>query len=456
MGGRTLALPNLLATRRGRLAAFFLLYLTEGIPSGFTGTAIATQMRRQGLEPGAIGAFVAALWIPWAVKWAFGPIVDVISSERWGRRRGWILGTQLLMAATLLVAMPISFKTRLELFTAIVLVHNIFAATQDVAIDALAVGTLRDDERGLANGLMFGGFYIGGAIGGSGVLLLTPWMGFQNTFLLVAAVIATVTLVVPYPMREPPGPPRPRTEGSRVAAIWRALGAFVRDTGKAFVGSRAAFLAIPLALLPMGGYALSLALQSNIAVDLGLTDRQVGTLGLLGTAFSSTCCVLGGWLSDRFGRRRSLAVFIAATTLPTFALAVAMHRFGWILPVDQTAAERPVAPEDLVRLFWGLALCYAAFQGFMYGVGTAIFMDVTTPAVAATQFTAYMALCNVVFAYSAWWQGHAAERWGYPTTLVMDGAFGLVSLAILPFMGSGGRAVAATSDGASVSGTATP
>ena len=393
-------------------------------------------MRRQGLEPGAIGAFVAALWIPWAIKWAFGPVVDVVSSERWGRRRGWILATQLLMAATLLAAMPISFRTRLELFTAIILVHNVFAATQDVAIDALAVGTLRDDERGLANGLMFGGFYIGGAIGGSGVLLLTPWMGFQNTFLLVAAVIAVVTLLVPYPMREAAGPPRPPVVGSRVAAIWRGLRIFVRDTGKAFAGSRAAFLAIPLALLPMGGYALSLALQSNIAVDLGLSDREIGTLGLLGTCLSASCCVLGGWLSDRFGRRRSLAVFIAATTLPTFALAVVMHRFGWILPVNPMAAGRPDAPAELVRLFWALALCYAAFQGFMYGVGTAIFMDVTTPAVAATQFTAYMALCNVVFAYSAWWQGLAAERWGYPATLALDGAFGLVSLSILPFMGT--------------------
>ena len=54
-----LALPDLLATRKGRLAAFFLLYITEGIPLGFTATAIATQMRRQGLGPAEIGAFVA-------------------------------------------------------------------------------------------------------------------------------------------------------------------------------------------------------------------------------------------------------------------------------------------------------------------------------------------------------------------------------------------------------------
>jgi len=54
-------LPNLLATKNGRLAAFFALYLTEGIPLGFTATAIATQMRRQGLGPAEIGVFVGSL-----------------------------------------------------------------------------------------------------------------------------------------------------------------------------------------------------------------------------------------------------------------------------------------------------------------------------------------------------------------------------------------------------------
>jgi PAT family beta-lactamase induction signal transducer AmpG len=54
-------LPDLLATRWGRLTAFFFLYVTEGIPLGFTATAVATQMRRQGLTPGQIGTFVGLL-----------------------------------------------------------------------------------------------------------------------------------------------------------------------------------------------------------------------------------------------------------------------------------------------------------------------------------------------------------------------------------------------------------
>ncbi len=426
-------LPNPLASHRGRLAAFFLLYLTEGIPAGFTGTAIATQMRRQGLEPAVIGAFVGSLYLPWAIKWAFGPFVDVLSSDRWGRRRMWILLTQAMMVLTLLVAMPVSFKTHLGLFTAIVLIRNVFAATQDVAIDALAVNVLRADERGLANGLMFGGQYVGTAVGGSGVLFLAPLIGFQATFLFVAAAIALVTIGVALPMREPPGPPRAAFGGLR--SVGKEVARFVRETAGAFVGSPGAFVAIFLALLPMGAYALSLSLQSNLAVELGLDDREVGLLALASTILAAGFCVLGGWLSDRFGRRRTLALFIAGMTIPTLALAVVMHRFGWILPMSPQAPGRPMIPPDLVSIFWALTLLYSVFQGLMYGAGTAIYMDVTNPRVAATQFTAYMSLTNLVFAYSSTWQGHALQRWGYPMTLTLDACFGLVCLLLLPWMG---------------------
>src|ERR1044072_4660981 len=97
-----LRLPNLLATRWGRLSAFFCLYVTEGIPLGFAATAVATQLRRQGVGPAEIGAFVGSFYLPWAFKWAFGPIIDVFAADRLGRRRGWILAMQVLMAATLL------------------------------------------------------------------------------------------------------------------------------------------------------------------------------------------------------------------------------------------------------------------------------------------------------------------------------------------------------------------
>jgi MFS family permease len=430
-------LPNLLATKNGRLAAFFALYLTEGIPLGFTATAIATQMRRQGLGPAEIGAFVGSLYLPWAWKWAIGPIVDVFSSDRFGRRRMWIVIAQVFMVGTLMAAFPVNFTADVKIFTLIILLHNAFGATQDVAIDALAVNTLGEEERGLANGLMFAGAYLGQAVGGSGVLFLAPHTGFHATYFFVGAVILSVTMFIVLPMREPKGPPLAPVEGSAAAAAGRRVVQFVRLSLRAFVGTRGALAGVLFALLPGGAYALGLALQSNLAVELGLDDPQVATLNLWSTVISALGCVAGGWMSDRYGRRRMLALFFVGTALPTFYLAWVMQQYGWIMPIDPNMAGRPIPAPGLVSMFWAMTIAYAVFQGLMYGTRTALFMDVTTPAVAATQFTAYMAMSNVAISYSATWQGLSIERWGYPTTLLLDGIAGLLCLGVMPLMVAG-------------------
>lgn len=426
--------PDLLATRRGRLTAFFLLYVTEGIPLGFTAVAIATQMRRQGLGPVAIGAFVGSLYLPWAFKWIAGPFVDTFSSDRFGRRRLWILLTQIGMMATLLAAMPVDFAANLGLFTLIILLHNAFAATQDVAIDALAVGVLPEHERGLANGYMFAGASMGQAIGGSGVLFLTAVLPFTTTYLLVIGAILMVSVFVVLPLKEPPGPPPIASDRGALAAALADLVRFTREAWRAFTGSRAARVGVVVSLLPAGAYALSLALQSNLAVELGMTDNSIAQLNLASTIVFAFACVAGGWLSDRYGRRRMLALFVFLTVVPTLLLAWKMQQASWIMPIDVNAANRPQPPAALVTAFWAATIAFNVFQGLYYGVRSALFMDVTTRAVAATQFTAYMAMANLVISYTSWWQGLSIVRWGYPVTLALDAAFGLVMVFLLPLM----------------------
>lgn len=428
-------MPDLLAKKWGRLATFFFLYLTEGIPLGFTATAIATEMRRQGVGPAQVGAFVASLYLPWAFKFVFGPFVDVLSSDRWGRRRMWIVMAQVMMVLTLMAALPVDFSAQLKLFTLLILVHNIFGATQDVAIDALACGVLKEDERGLANGLMFAGAYLGQAIGGSGVLFLTPYIGFKGAFFFVAAWILAVTVFIAIPIREAKRAAKKSAyDTSPLAVAGSEIVRFAVDSFRAFVGTRAALVGVIFALLPAGAYALGLALQSNLAVELGMDNTSIGWLSLWSTILSAGGCVLGGLLSDRLGRRRMLAVYIAGTALPTLYLANVLGRHGWTMPVDPTATDHPLAPAVLISAFWVATLVYSVFNGLMYGTRTALFMDVTTPAVAATQFTAYMAMLNLVISYSATWQGWAVERWGYPKTLVCDSLAGLACILLLPLM----------------------
>jgi len=427
-------LPNLLATPRGRLAAFFFLYVTEGIPLGFAAIAVATQLRRQDVGPAEIGAFVGSFYLPWAFKWAFGPFIDVFASDRFGRRRGWIIATQVLMALTLMSTVMLKLPQQLALFTIILLVHNSFGAMQDVAIDALAVNTLAEHERGLANGLMFAGAAIGQAVGGSGVLFLSGVTGFQPTFFFVAGSILAVTLFVALPMREPPSGRKTVAGPSRWRAAVQQMRGFAVESFRSFLGTRGAYFGLAFALLPSGAMCLGLALQSNLAVELGLDDDRVASLNLWAAVIQAGFMVIGGFLSDRYGRRRTLAVYIALMSLPVLYLMMVLQQHGWVMPVPQGAADRPVPAAALVAALWIATLTYSVALGLMYGTRSAIFMDVTNPAVAATQFTAYMALLNLSIAYSATWQGIAIEALGYPDTMLIDAIVGLLCLALLPWI----------------------
>jgi MFS transporter, PAT family, beta-lactamase induction signal transducer AmpG len=149
---------------------------------------------------------------------------------------------------------------------------------------------------------------------------------------------------------------------------------------------------------------------------------------------SAAGCVVGGGLSDKWGRRRMLALYTFLTAVPTIWFALYLQNNGWIFPVDPRATSKPIPPHALIVAFWIASLVFNFMRGLMYGTRTALFMDLCTPSVAATQFTAYMSLLNLGIAYTAWWQGIFASRFGYPKTFLLDAVFGCAALLLLPFI----------------------
>jgi PAT family beta-lactamase induction signal transducer AmpG len=88
----------------------------------------------------------------------------------------------------------------------------------------------------------------------------------------------------------------------------------------------------------------------------------------------------------------------------------------------------------LIKALWIATIVYSVAQGLSYGSRIALMMDVTNPRVAGTQFTAYMAMGNLAQVFAASWQGVAAEKFGYPATLTVDGLTGLLCILLLPLM----------------------
>lgn len=438
--GGHLARPNLLSSPTGRLTLFSLLYLGEGLPQGFATAAVTLELKRMGVGADVLGVFAATIMAPWAWKWAFGPVLDNLHLPRFGRRTQWVLVMQAGMILTLfaaLAAFPSSADAGLGIFTTLLLVHNLFAAGQDVAIDALAVSALPEAERGRANGFMFGAAQLGMAIGGSGVIAAKGFLGFSFASMLVPlGLAALMTLTVGW-VREgltPGGEGGLRQVGTEILD-------YLKTVLRVFFTTRRGFYGMVLALLPAGALSLSLTLSNVITPTLGMTDDEIASLGAISSIVFAVACATGGALSDRLGRRLTLGLFAGATALPTLWMAWRFQQAGWDFAPAALADGTWPRAEGLIRDWWIAGLVYGGFVGLMYGVRTALYMDIVEPRIAATQFTASMALLNVVTMYSYWWEGRAMTTvaeggWGLtvPQTLTVDAVLGLVFLAVLPLL----------------------
>jgi PAT family beta-lactamase induction signal transducer AmpG len=453
--------PKLRGTRKGRLAGFFGLYVSEGLPQGFTATAVALEFKRMGMTGEAIGTFLAIIMLPWTWKWIMGPLVDNLHLKRFGRRKQWIVSTQLGMLLTLVASILLLPQatigadgtlviTGLKLFSLMLIIHNIFAASQDVAIDALACTTLGEHERGVANGLMFAGAQTGAAIGGSGVLFLKGWLGFSTASLLVPLLLAGILTTVLLMLFEraachdtAAGAPLPaeKPHHATVAHGLRKIGGYLAVVLRVFFLTRRGFMGLVLAIIPFGGMALSLTVSTILTPTIGMNDNEIATMGLVTSLIFTVCCMAGGYLSDRFGRRLTLAVFAFGTLIPTVWMGWKLQSEGWTMPAGASANGTWPRHEVLITAWWAASLVYALFNGLMYGIRTAMFMDIVEPRIAATQFTACMALLNLCTVYSFWWQGKAVtpisqDGWGftYLQIFLLDAALGAVFLLILPFV----------------------
>lgn len=412
---------NLLGTRNGRLATFGLLYISEGIPYGFTSVAMVTFMRQHGMGLDQIGMFTAALFLPWAFKWAWAPLIDLIRLDRFGGRRAWIIGCTSMMLVTLLIMASIDTQEHFKWLLVMVIVNNFFCATQDVAIDSLAVSTLEPDERARGNGFMFGGQYFGIMLGGGAAVYVSGLVGFTGALAYVGtlclAMLAFVLLFVRDPGVRPAAPRQP----DFLAALARRLAGFVREVYVSFWRSgRGPILGTAFALLPCGAMALAYALLATMQVDYGLDESQIAQLQVWNTIASAAGCLLGGFMGDRFGTKLTSAAGYALTALVTLGLATQISQVGLT----------SVAP----AVFFGSIISHGFLFGVAYGSRNAIFMGMTNPAVAATQFTAFMGMSNLAISFGNYWQGAVAERMGYATALYLDAAIALAVIGLIPFL----------------------
>ena len=413
---------NLLNTRKGRFFTFGMLYISEGIPYGFTSTAMVAFMRTQGLSLEQIGTFVAALFLPWAFKWVWAPLIDLVKLNRFGGRKAWIIFCTTMMTVTLLITAAVDFVDDFQMLLMMVVLNNFFCATQDVAIDSLAVSTLKEEERGRGNGFMFGGQYFGIALGGGGAVFVFGFWGFDVALMYISCLLMLNLLFVIFFVKDP------AATSTGVERKSDVLGSFAREL-KSFMhvlyvsffrSGRGPKIGLLFSVTPVGAMALAYATLGTIQVDYGLAETQIAEISVYNTICAALGCLIGGLLADRFGIKKILALSYVLTTVPTLVLATQISSIG----LESVS----------IQLLYGVIIAHGLTYGMTFAANAAVFMGMTNPAVAATQFTAFMAMTNLAISMANYWQGIVAERVDYATVFYLDSLFVLIPLMIIPFL----------------------
>ena len=153
------------------------MYLAQGIPWGFMTIALIAYLASLDVSTTEAGGLVAVVLLPWTFKLIWAPLVDSITIRSMGRRRPWIIGSELMMAISLLGLLALGdLSQNLKLLAWMFFIHNCFASIQDVSTDTLAVDVLPPAEQGRVNGLMWGSKLIGKAIGASAMAIaISQW-----------------------------------------------------------------------------------------------------------------------------------------------------------------------------------------------------------------------------------------------------------------------------------------
>lgn len=412
---------NLLDTRNGRFLTFSILYISEGIPYGFTSIAMVAFMRQQGVSLELIGTFVGALFLPWAFKWAWAPLIDLIKLDRLGGRRAWIIFCTTMMILTLVAVAMVDFEANFTLLLAMVIFNNFFCATQDVAIDSLAISTLKVNERGRGNGYMFGGQYFGIMLGGGVAVFVIGLFGFEVGLAYICLLLFINLLFVLFFVKDPSANPSAVKQDHVINKLIRSMTDFVKQVYASFWRSGSGpIFGVAFVLLPMGAMALAYGMLTTIQVDYGLNSNQIAELQIYRTIALALGCIAGGLLGDRFGIKRIVALSYVLTVLPTLLLAYQISDVG--------------LQSVTIGLFYGIVIAHGFFFGMAFGVRNAIFMGMTNPAVAATQFTAFMGMSNLAISFANYWQGVVAERIDYATVLYIDALVALPIILLIPFL----------------------
>ncbi len=155
-----------------RLFAVLVLGFASGLPLALTGQAMQAWMSAEHVDVATIG-FLSLVGLPYTFKFLWAPLMDRFELPMLGRRRGWMVLTQLVLAALLYVMAGTSPTAATRVFALLAVAVAFMSASQDVVIDAYRTDLLTSAERGLGSSVAVLGYRLAMIVSGGIVMIWT-------------------------------------------------------------------------------------------------------------------------------------------------------------------------------------------------------------------------------------------------------------------------------------------
>jgi len=362
-----------LFTRRMLICVF--TGFSSGLPLYLLFNLIPAWLRSEHVDLKTIGLF-ALIQFPYTWKFFWSPLLDRYVIPGLGRRRGWMLFTQLGLLGVISSLGVFSPQNDLTTIAYIATLLAFLSATQDIVLDAYRRELLSDKELGMGSAVHVNAYRIAGLVPGSLSLILSDFFAWNIVFVVTALFMlpgVVMSLLVKEPHRATP----PKTLREAVVEPFHE---FVNRQGL-----KSALLILAFLFFYKLGDSLCTALATPFYLDMGFSKTDIGLIAKNAGLWPAVAGgLLGGAWMLKIGINRALWLFGVVQVVSIFG-------FAW-LAVSGHHAEIGTLERTQLALVIGL-------EAFGVGVGTAAFVAyiarTTHPAYTATQFALFTSLAAI-------------------------------------------------------------
>lgn len=390
-----------------KIGLLLLLGFASGLPLALTAGTLQAWLAAENVDIVAIGWF-ALVGQPYTYKFLWAPLMDRYVPPFLGRRRGWLLVTQVLLAAAIAFMGTLTPADSAWLLGGTALTVAFLSASQDIVFDALRADWLERDERGAGAAVSVLGYRIAMLISGAGALILADqWLGWQATYWLMAALMGVGMVATWFVVEPEPKGGAPKTLDEAVVQPFAEF--FTRD------GAVAILLLVVL-------YKLGDAFAGNLTTTFllrgpGFSLTEVGAInkgfGLAATIFGA---LAGGALMAKMRLYRALLVFGALQ---------ALTNLGFMLLAASGKS-------------YALMVTVIGLENLCGGMGTtayvALLMALCDRRFSATQYALLSALSAVGRVYVGPVAGYLVAGFGWTQFFFFTFLIALPGLAVLVWM----------------------